>query len=110
MIHHPAALTQKKLVVEAVTQAELEAFLALKAQASLYNKQRLELVAFLEQGGRVEPGLIRVHLDPTPVQRLSRKSLTPLLGKEAVEDLLERVEPTIYRYLIFHKGRPSNTT
>jgi hypothetical protein len=88
-----------QVTIEAITQAELEAFLELEKQGYRHTAEREKLIELLDRGAWIEPGPITVRLDRRPRWLLSAKALTPVVGTAGVQELLAAIEPTIYRHL-----------
>ena len=82
-----------------VSQADLADFLQLREQFRRHKEARDRLVALLEAGAPVERGPLTARVRRAPRQLLCPKTLTPVLGEDPVQELLARVEPTVYRFL-----------
>jgi len=82
-----------------VSQADLADFLQLREQFRRHKEVRDGLLALLEAGAPVEPGPLTARVRRVPRQLLCPRTLTPVLGEDRVQELLARVEPTVYRFL-----------
>jgi len=86
--------------VEIIGQEDLAAFLDLRAMRREYDRKRCEFLKLMEDGVSVEAGALALRLKKVPRQLINPKSLEPLLGKDGVDELIVRVAPTMFRYLI----------
>ena len=82
-----------------VSQADLVDFLQLREQFRRHKEARDRLLALLEAGAPVELGPLTARVRRVPRQLLCPRTLTPVLGEDRVQELLTRVEPTVYRFL-----------
>src|SRR5437899_8772149 len=96
----------------AVTQLELEAYLALKEHLKSLQQQvageRERLIALVEAGASVEPGRLLLSYITVSQQRLTKAALVALIGEQGYEDLREEVPPTMIRRLTV-KERPDRS-
>lgn len=79
----------------AITQEELQAFRALRADFRRITDEvealRLSLMARVESNATVEPGSLRPHINVREVRRMTAVELARILGDEAFQSLHEQI-------------------
>jgi len=93
----PAALIDTEIVQ--VTQAMLVEYVALSKAARRHRKLRERIVALLEGGAGVEPGARSVTIDARATRRLTKNGLIELIGEDLVDEYMEAIKPSVYRFL-----------
>ena len=88
-----------------ITQDMLLELLRLKTKKKRLDELRKEFHALLDDGAEIERGSLSLDVRHLHQKRLSEGFLINQLGKEAVEELKELVEPTLYRHLIVVERR-----
>jgi hypothetical protein len=83
-----------------ISQQLLAEYQELKQQERRRKQLRSSIVAMLDLGAGIEPGDFTVRIEEGKSRRLNRRTLTAHLGEEAVEILLEEIEPTVQRRLL----------
>jgi hypothetical protein len=88
----------------AITQRDLEEFLALKGQLSSlkgrYAQARQRLLRLVEGDVPVEPGRLQVEVQESVHHRISKSFLVAILGEEDYECMRSEAPPTVYRRLV----------
>jgi predicted metal-dependent hydrolase len=88
-----------------ITQDMLFELLRLRAKNKRLDELRTEIHALLEDGAEIERGSLDLAVRISNQKRLTERFLINQLGKEAVEELKELVEPTVFRRLIVVERR-----
>src|SRR5262245_18940429 len=101
----PAEVIQDEQV-STVTQAQLQEFLEIRAQAWKYKPLHEQLATLLQAGAWVEPGRLTAKVELIHKSIFSNEALTPVLGEARVRELLHAVEPTVFRHLLIHETPP----
>jgi len=86
-----------------ITQAELERYKALSAEARELSwsveKLRKSLIAKIDAGAPVEPGQFDAEIQETEQRRITNDELVRLLGLDVVEEVRANIAPTKSRSL-----------
>ena len=101
----------------AVTQRDLEEFLALQRQLSSLKRQytlaKERLLQLVEGHAPVEPGRLGVEVRESAQQLVTKSFLVSVLGEDGYEDMRAEAPPTVYRRLVVGeraRGRASSPT
>ncbi len=99
----------------AITQRELEDFLALKARLESLKERVAHESARLRQLAEghapVEPGRLQVEVRESTHQRISKAFLVSVLGEADYECMRSEAPPTVYRRLVvWERPRESTST
>jgi hypothetical protein len=90
----PAASNSK------ISQAELRRYKQLQDYEKEKKELRESLLERCENGAEVEPGELMVSIRNVETRRLTRETLTQLLGEEPVTAIIDRIPPKLSRQLI----------
>lgn len=83
-----------------ISQAELRTYVEQAKVCRAHQWLRESITERLERGVPVEPGELKVEIEPDYVRRWSSRQLTELLGPEKTSELWNQLQPIRYRRLL----------
>src|ERR1043166_1267258 len=95
-----AAVSSNPSASPAITQHMLTDYLRLRVLKWPYDQLRGQILQLYESGAIVEAGNLEVVVSTWTQRRLTFAALVGVMGTEEVEQLRDRVEPTVHRTLV----------
>jgi len=85
---------------DCVTQEQLRELLRLRRLADQYKKLRTQIRRAIQEGARIEPGMVGAYVRECKSKQLSAAKLRALLGDDHTSAILNQIEPTTVTQLI----------
>lgn len=85
---------------ERISQEQLRELLRLRRLADQYKKLRTQIRRAIQEGARIEPGMVGAYVRECKSKQLSAAKLRALLGDDHTSAILNQIEPTTVTQLI----------
>lgn len=104
----PNARDRSAFARATISQEILQEYAELQRQQLRLGRLRKEILALLDEGAEVEPGLLTVRRETATIYRITRRSLTEVMGlsEEEVEEIRFQSPPVVQDRL---QVRPADT-
>lgn len=103
-MHEHAGLPLYEGEIEIVTQEQLNEYLYLKFQQARMKGRGRQIRNALQNGARVEPGMIGAAIRTVETQSVTQAKLRNLLGDEEAQQIINDIQPTMcHQLLVFEE-------